>query len=125
MKEGPSYRPSCLPAFSKLLNRPVFSHHWKLCGTEASRFVFCRADAFADIGEFSERVYATEEYWFSLKLKKWGRKRRMPFELLQNIRVVTSNRKFDQPHSLWAMLLTVFVPFSIFFRSTCRFWYKR
>ncbi len=91
----------------------------------AGCFMFCRADAFADIGGFSEKVFATEEYWFSLKLKMWGRKNRMPFELLEDVSVVTSSRKFDDPNSLFKMLMVVFVPFSIFFRSTCRFWYKR
>jgi glycosyltransferase involved in cell wall biosynthesis len=88
-------------------------------------FVFCRADAFRDIGGFSEKVFATEEYWFSLALKRWGRRHGLPFELLEDQRVVTSGRKFEQRHSFWSMLITIFVPFSIFFRSTCRFWYKR
>lgn len=88
-------------------------------------FVFCRADAYGDIGGFSEKVFATEEYWFSLSLKKWGRKNGMSFELLKDMRIVTSNRKFSHPASFFSMLLTVLVPFSIFFRSTCRFWYKR
>lgn len=91
----------------------------------AGCFMFCRADAFTDIGGFSERVYATEEFWFALRLKKWGRKRRMPFELLEDVSVVTSSRKFDDPYSLAKMLMVVLVPFAIFFRSTCRFWYRR
>jgi glycosyltransferase involved in cell wall biosynthesis len=91
----------------------------------AGCFMFCRADAFTDIGGFSERVFATEEFWFVLKLKKWGRKKRMSFELLDDVSVVTSSRKFDDPYSLLKMLMVVLVPFSIFFRSTCRFWYKR
>ena len=88
-------------------------------------FMFCRADAFDDIGGFSERVYATEEFWWSLQLKMWGRKKRMPFRLLTDVTVVTSARKFDDPSSFLRMLLVVIVPFSIFFRTTCGFWYKR
>lgn len=91
----------------------------------AGCFMFCRADAFTDIGGFSERVFATEEFWFALRLKKWGRKKRMPFELLEDVSVVTSSRKFDDPYSLAKMLMVVLVPFAIFFRSTCRFWYRR
>ena len=91
----------------------------------AGCFMFCRADAFADIGGFSEKVFATEEFWFSLKLKMWGRKKRMPFELLEDVSVVTSSRKFDDSYSLLKMLMVVLVPFSIFFRPMCRFWYKR
>lgn len=88
-------------------------------------YVFCRADAFDDIGGFSEKVFATEEYWFSLALKRWGRRRGMPFELLEDQTVVTSSRKFEDSNGVWNMLLTLVVPFSIFFRWSCRFWYKR
>ena len=88
-------------------------------------FVFCRADAFNDIGGFSEKVFATEEYWFSLRLKRWGRQHAMPFELFNNQRIITSSRKFEHSGNLWAMLLTACVPFSIFFRWSCGFWYKR
>jgi glycosyltransferase involved in cell wall biosynthesis len=91
----------------------------------AGCFMFCRADAFVDIGGFSERIFATEEFWFALKLKKWGRKKQMSFELLEDVSVVTSSRKFDDPYSLLKMLMVVLVPFSIFFRAMCRFWYKR
>lgn len=91
----------------------------------AGCFMFCRADAFTDIGGFSEKLFATEEFWFALELKKWGRNRQMPFELLEDVSVVTSSRKFDDPYSLAKMLMVVLVPFAIFFRSTCRFWYKR
>jgi len=91
----------------------------------AGCFMFCRADAFTDIGGFSERVFATEEFWFALKLKKWGRMKQMSFEFLEDVSVVTSSRKFDDPYSLLKMLMVVLVPFSIFFRSMCRFWYKR
>lgn len=88
-------------------------------------FIFCRADAFRDIGGFSEKIFATEEYWFSLALKRWGRRHDKPFELLENQTIVTSSRKFENSNGLWNMLLTLFVPFSIFFRWSCRFWYKR
>jgi glycosyltransferase involved in cell wall biosynthesis len=91
----------------------------------AGCFMFCRADAFVDIGGFSERIFATEEFWFALKLKKWGRMKQKPFELLEDVTVVTSSRKFDDPYSLLKMLMVVLIPFSIFFRSMCRFWYKR
>ncbi|MBU0483036.1 MAG: glycosyltransferase [Proteobacteria bacterium] len=93
--------------------------------TATGCFIFCRADAYHAVGGFNERLYATEEYFFSLKLKKWGRKNGMPFKLLRQVKVLTSSRKFEAPASLVSMLVTILVPFSIFFRSTCGFWYKR
>lgn len=88
-------------------------------------YLFCRADAFQDLGGFNEKIYATEEYWFSRMLKKWGKKNGMSFTLLKDVRIVTSSRKFDSPANFIAMLIAILVPFSIFFRSACRFWYKR
>ena len=93
--------------------------------TTAGCFLFVRADAFNEIGGFSERIYATEEFWFSRQLKRWGKRHQMPFKLLTDQSVITSSRKFSNPYSVGLMLLTILVPFSIFFRSVCRFWYKR
>jgi len=91
----------------------------------AGCFMFCRADAFEDIDGFSEKVFATEEFWWALRLKMWGRKKQMPYRLLTDVSVVTSSRKFDDPGSFLKMLVVVIVPFSIFFRAACAFWYKR
>ncbi len=39
----------------------------------AGSFIYCRRDAFEDIGGFSERLYAAEEIRLSSDLKKWGK----------------------------------------------------
>jgi glycosyltransferase involved in cell wall biosynthesis len=60
----------------------------------AGSFVFCRADAFRDIGGFSTQLYAAEEIQFSLDLKRWGRTKGLGFAILNARRHVSSGRKF-------------------------------
>jgi glycosyltransferase involved in cell wall biosynthesis len=60
----------------------------------AGSFVFCRADAFRDIGGFSTELYAAEEIRFSQDLKRWGRARGLGFALLHKQRHISSGRKF-------------------------------
>lgn len=60
----------------------------------AGSFVFCRADAFREIGGFSVELYAAEEIRFSQDLKRWGKARGLGFALLHRQRHVSSGRKF-------------------------------
>jgi glycosyltransferase involved in cell wall biosynthesis len=59
----------------------------------AGSFVFCRADAFRDVGGFGAQLYAGEELDFSAKLKAWGRRRGLRFVILKSPRHVSSGRK--------------------------------
>ena len=45
---------------------------YQMQNTASGCFIFCRADAFASVGGFSELLYASEEYWFSRKLGRYG-----------------------------------------------------
>jgi glycosyltransferase involved in cell wall biosynthesis len=60
----------------------------------AGSFVFCRADAFREIGGFSTDLYAAEEIQFSQDLKRWGSARGLGFALLHRQRHISSGRKF-------------------------------
>jgi glycosyltransferase involved in cell wall biosynthesis len=60
----------------------------------AGSFVFCRADAFREIGGFSNELFATEEIRFSQDLGKWARAHRLGFALLRGPRHISSGRKF-------------------------------
>jgi len=92
----------------------------------AGCFVFCRADAFAEIGGFSLRVYASEELWFSKALRELGARRRQRFLVIRRPRVVTSARKLDQPSRMWRhLLLLIFAPWLVRSREHCPWWYKR
>lgn len=96
-------------------------------GLAAGCFLFCRRDAFAGMGGFDERFYAGEELFFCQGLKRWGRRQGLAFRVLTEPKVVSSSRKF-QWHSrlgMFWMLLPALVPFGIFSRRMCRFWYQR
>jgi len=61
----------------------------------AGCFVFCRSDAFHDVGGFSIKRYAGEELVLSRVLRRWGRKRGMRFEIITEHTMQTSMRKMD------------------------------
>ena len=61
----------------------------------AGCFMFCRADAFRDIGGFSLDLFATEEVKFGSDLKRWARARGLRVVILRRESLVTSGRKFE------------------------------
>lgn len=69
-------------------------------------FLFCRADAFRDVGGFPEELYAAEEVPISRALKRWGRERGLGFAFLTRRPLVTSARKLDR-HGLRGFLWIV------------------
>jgi glycosyltransferase involved in cell wall biosynthesis len=84
----------------------------------AGSFVFCRADAFRDIGGFSTELYAAEEIQFSQDLKRWGKARGLAFAILNTKRHVSSGRKFYLYS--WAEILRHLFRGLVFTRSTLR-----
>lgn len=93
----------------------------------AGSFVFCRRDVFQSIGGFNEDLYATEELDLSLRLKRRGRRLGMSFDIIEES-VVTSARKTSW-YSDWQLMLrflmVLFMPWAIYYRSLCGFWYDR
>jgi glycosyltransferase involved in cell wall biosynthesis len=61
----------------------------------AGSFVFCRAEAFREVGGFSTDLYAAEEIAFSEALKRWARRRRQQVVILRGHPHVSSGRKFQ------------------------------
>lgn len=94
----------------------------------AGCFLYSRRDAFFAVGGFSQEVYATEEIWFSRKLKAWGKKNSRRFVMLEEHPPITSSRKLGwfPTHKLliYTLLFTLF-PFAVRFRALCSFWYER
>jgi glycosyltransferase involved in cell wall biosynthesis len=60
----------------------------------AGSFVFCRKEAFDQIGGFSTDLYAAEEIAFSEALKRWARSRRRQVVILGRQPHISSGRKF-------------------------------
>lgn len=94
----------------------------------AGSFVYCERKAFMAVGGFSERVYASEEIWFSIRMHLHSLKSGKRFRVIGGLPVVTSARKLDwysrDRLMLSGLLLAVF-PFALFSRRLCRLWYDR
>jgi len=80
------------------------------------------------VGGFSEAVYAGEELWFSLALRRWAKKHGRRFAILTTHPVVTSSRKLDWHSPLKQLGLILFFtlfPLATRSRFFCGFWYQR
>ena len=94
----------------------------------AGCFIYCRRDAFDAVGGFSETVYAGEELWFSLALRRWAKRHGRHFAILTAKPVVTSSRKLDWHSPLKQLGLILFFtlcPLATRCRFLCGFWYQR
>jgi glycosyltransferase involved in cell wall biosynthesis len=94
----------------------------------AGCFIYCLKEAFDAVGGFSQNVYASEEIWFSWKLRAWGKQHHMDFRIIGSPPLITSSRKLKwfSLLQLAAMLMVFcFFPFAIRFRPLCRLWYER
>lgn len=94
----------------------------------AGCFLYCRKDAFMEVGGFNEKVFASEEIWLSRTLRAWGETRGMSFNIIRDWPISTSVRKVDW-HSQTRLFL-LFFPLLIFpplvrVQSFCNAWYKR
>ncbi len=93
----------------------------------AGSYLFSRRETFEQIGGFNERLYATEEIDLSIRLGRRGAREGLRFEILEEP-VVTSARKVDW-YSNWQLALRFFIflflPWAIYYRSLCGFWYDR
>ncbi|MFH7326255.1 glycosyltransferase [Desulfurivibrio sp. C05AmB] len=100
----------------------------RLTRTAAGSFFFCRRDAFAAVGGFDVRLYATEEVWLSRRLRQWGRLRGQTFAIITDPPVWTSARKlqwYSSPRILGWIIFMLLMPIAVRSRRLCGFWYKR
>jgi len=94
----------------------------------AGCFVYCRRDDFEKCGGFSEKVYATEEVWFSIALKRKAKKYKRNFRIINKPKVITSGRKlvwFSHTYQSILLLIIFIFPFVTRFKWMCNYWYKR
>ena len=94
----------------------------------AGSFIYCLREGFEAVGGFSEKVYASEEVWFSMDYKRWSNKRGLGFKIIETAPVVTSTRKSDwysSPRLILMMLMVVLCPFIVRSRRLCGLWYCR
>ena len=119
-----SFGPTARPGAQSILG--FFNWLMRTAGLAAGCFVYCLRTAFEATGGFDQKVYASEEIWFSKALKRWGRAYGLKFEIILDPPVVTSSRKLDYPVSMvLAMLVALLFPPALYFRPLCWIWYKR
>lgn len=96
-------------------------------GLAAGCFVYCRRDAFDEVGGFNDRIYAAEEIYLSRRLKRWGRRRNMTFEITTVSPVITSTRKLDwySPMQMTLQVVLMLIPGANHFKWLCRTWYDK
>lgn len=107
-------------------------HIWnrlsQLTKTAAGGYLYCRKTAFDAIGGFDEKLYASEEVRFSRRLRKWARKNKCTINILTHAPAQTSTRKlawYSGGQILAWIAFMLLVPFAVYSRSLCSFWYKR
>jgi len=87
-------------------------------------FVYCLQEAFAAVDGFSEKVYISEEIWFSRRVQAWGKEKGLAFRIITDRRILSSSRKLElSPMLLLAAVLLH--PLAIRFRSMGWLWYHR
>jgi glycosyltransferase involved in cell wall biosynthesis len=94
----------------------------------AGCFVYCRREAYLAAGGFSEAVYASEEIWFSRRIRRWGTKQGLAFCLITEPKALSSGRKlawFSTWQQAGLMLLMLVFPFFVRYKRLCGFWYTR
>jgi glycosyltransferase involved in cell wall biosynthesis len=93
----------------------------------AGAYIFCRGDAFREIGGFSNDLYASEELDFSKRMKRLAAQREQRFIILRRNRLLTSDRKAHlYPRTTLLRLLwrTISSPRkSVRDREICHMWY--
>lgn len=96
-------------------------------GWAAGCFIYSLRQGFEATGGFSEKVYASEEIWFSRQLRSWGKSRGLTFRIIKHPPIVTSVRKLNGFTLRQAVLLIIIMVFPLALRSRrlCSFWYFR
>lgn len=91
----------------------------------AGCFVYTRADAFHATGGFPEDRYAGEELVLSRRVRKWGKKHGMRFQIIHEHTVKTSLRKLDwySPAQIFKQILVVMLPGALKSKKSMNTWY--
>lgn len=95
--------------------------------TAAGCFIYCTAEAFAQVGGFDERQFVAEELYLSRALRKLARHKRQSFVIVTDYPVVSSARKKDwySTSQLLRQVLVLLLPGASRSRKFCWIWYKR
>jgi glycosyltransferase involved in cell wall biosynthesis len=94
----------------------------------AGCFIYCTKEAFTAIGGFNEAVYATEEMYFGLAMRRYARRTGQPFRVVWSPKMISSARKvhwFGAWSLLKHLILLTFYPPAARSRAACGMWYDK
>ncbi len=108
-----------------------FVHIWNWISRKkrwlAGSFIFCEADAFRQVGGFSQEFYASEEIDLSIRLGALARQRGKQIRILDRHPVVTSARKLNlyTHREHWRFIIRTVLSSgrSLRHRQGCTLWY--
>ena len=114
--------PAALQRSIDLWNRMSRAFSWA-----AGCFIYTLRQGFEAVGGFSEKVYASEEIWFSRQLRAWGKSRGLTFRVIKHPPIVTSVRKLNgfTPRQAVLLIFIMLFPLALRSRRLCSFWYSR
>jgi glycosyltransferase involved in cell wall biosynthesis len=89
------------------LAEPTFNIILRVAKATPGAFIFCRSDAFVEIGGFRNDVFAGEDAYLGYDVRRWGRARGLRLVMLTKSRVITSSRKLAlyRPAEIATLLL--------------------
>ncbi|HEU6447832.1 MAG TPA: glycosyltransferase [Verrucomicrobiae bacterium] len=92
----------------------------------AGSFIFCEANAFREIGGFSDKLFATEELELSQRLKKFAKENGKRIVILRKHPLITSSRKMKLYSAREHLKLLWRISFNreiLTQRDACHIWY--
>jgi hypothetical protein len=101
---------------------------WSKFSKEAAgSFLFCRREAFEEIGGFSANLFAAEEIDFCRRLKKFGKSRQQHLRILSAHPLITSARKASlyKPREFFSFMVKTILQGgkTLKRREDCPIWY--
>jgi len=114
--------PAAVQLSINLWNRLAHAFDWA-----AGCFIYTLRQGFDAVGGFSEKVYASEEIWFSRQLRAWGKSKGLTFRIIKHPPIVTSVRKLNwfTPRQAVLLIFIILFPLALRSRLLCSFWYAR
>ena len=84
-----------LPFLTRTLLLGAWNTFSRALGLACGAYVFCRREAFTDLGGFSTELYAGEEIDLCWRLRRWGNEHGEKLVIITEPRLRTSMRKLD------------------------------
>jgi len=94
----------------------------------AGCFIYCTKEAFDHIGGFNEQVYATEELYLGLAMRRYAKRTKQPFKVVRTPKMVSSARKlgwFGAGTLLRHLIILSLWPRAARSREACGMWYHQ